>query len=328
MLDIRKITISTLDHAGQRLDKALSLLIEDLSRTRLQQLIEEGHVIVNGNIVTEPKHKVALGDHIQITIPPSIDAIPQAEDIPLEILYEDKDLLVLNKPAGLVVHPGAGNAEHTLVNALLAHCPDDLSGIGGVKRPGIVHRLDKDTSGLMMVAKNDFAHQHLSAQFAERHLSRTYFAFVVGCLVPRKGEIHGNIGRSTHNRQKMAVHRIGGRTAITLYETIETYIYKDRIIASLVQCKLMTGRTHQIRVHLTHKGHPLLGDPVYGTTPEKLRQLLAQEGVVLTRQTLHASELTFVHPRTEKTMHFQVSLPKDLEQLQQSLNKLQTTFLH
>jgi 23S rRNA pseudouridine1911/1915/1917 synthase len=322
MTEITHITIDTPDLDGQRLDKVLSNLVEHISRTRLKQLIEEGHVALNGQTITEPKHKVRLEDKITIRIPESTDAIPQAQDMELDIVYEDKDLLVLNKPVGLVVHPGAGNPDHTLVNALLAHCPQDLSGIGGVKRPGIVHRLDKDTSGLMIVAKNDFAHQHLSAQFAERHLSRTYLAFVVGCLNPRKGEIHGNIGRSTHNRQKMAVHKVGGRTATTLYETKEVYVYKDRIVASLVQCKLLTGRTHQIRVHLNHKGHSILGDKTYGTTPEKLNRLLQEYDVTLTHQALHAAELTFVHPRTEKTMSFKVGLPGDLMQLQDALMML------
>lgn len=300
------------DHAGERLDKFLSLLLKDFSRARLQKLIDDGFVTLNGKSPS-PSQKIKVNDEVRVQIPPPLDAEPQAQSIPLDIIYEDQDLLVLNKPAGLVVHPGVGNPDRTLVNALLAHCGDSLSGIGGVKRPGIVHRLDKETSGLMVVAKNDKAHHGLSEQFSNRTLSRTYVALLWGVPNPLKGTIQGAIGRDPRNRQKMAIVKSGGREATTHYETLETFSGK----ASLVKCKLETGRTHQIRVHMTSKGHGLLGDATYGHAPKGMPQDLIKEITTLTqgkkRQCLHAFAITFIHPATQQVMSFECPWPQDFK---------------
>ena len=312
-----------------RLDKVLALSVaqiadlptsaEGLSRARLQQLVKAGHVSCRGKIISDANHPAKEGDVYDLTLPPPAPATPQAEEIALDVRYEDDDLLVINKPAGLVVHPAAGNWEGTLVNALLAHCGKSLSGIGGVARPGIVHRLDKDTSGLMVVAKNDMAHQALTAQFADRTLSRIYQALVWGLPNPLEGEVEGAIGRHPKARQKMAVVTHGGKEALTYYETLDVF----GTLASLVQCKLATGRTHQIRVHMAHVGHPVVGDPLYGTR----RKVAGQEkGAVallqnFPRQALHAGEIKFVHPRTGKTLKFKAPLPADMAVLVKSIKK-------
>lgn len=319
--DINMMSV-TLTEAG-RLDKSLTLALEKteaaqglgLSRARVQQLLKGGNVTHEGAAVTEAKRKTAVGDVYDIVIPPPIAAEPEPEDIPLSIIYEDDDVLVLDKAAGMVVHPAAGNQTHTLVNALLHHCGDSLSGIGGVARPGIVHRLDKDTSGLMVVAKNNHAHQKLTAQFSDRSLSRVYQAVVWGIPNPLEGEIEGNIGRHPKSRQKMAIVPNGGKEALTYYETLETF----GIFASLVQCRLATGRTHQIRVHMSACGYPLLGDPLYGRRKQpNLKEW--GEGVIgkvqdFGRQALHAAEIKFKHPRTGKRMRFNTELPADLAEL-------------
>ncbi|MGE4350680.1 MAG: RluA family pseudouridine synthase [Bdellovibrionales bacterium] len=314
----------TLKQSG-RLDKALvqalSGMAEDqgLSRARVQQLIKEGHLICEGKTVTDPNAMVRGSETCTLKIPPPLPAQPQAQPIDLEIVYEDEDLLVINKPAGLVVHPAAGNWDHTLVNALLAHCGNSLSGIGGVARPGIVHRLDKETSGLMVVAKNDMAHQRLTAQFADRSLSRTYQALVWGVPHPIEGKIEGAIGRHPRARQKMAVVPHGGKDALTYYGTKEVF----STLVALVECHLATGRTHQIRVHMAHAGHPVVGDPLYGTRKKAGKD---GEGIVahlhaFPRQALHAKEIKFRHPRTNKAVRFTSPLPEDMASLLKILRK-------
>lgn len=311
----------TIDHQGERLDKHLSFCLSDFSRARLQKLIEQGHVLLNDK-AANPSQKLKIGDRIHVVVPPADEAHPQPQDIPLDILYEDEDLLVINKPAGLVVHPGAGNPDLTLVNALLAHCGDTLSGIGGVKRPGIVHRLDKETSGLMVVAKNDRAHHDLSLQFADRTLSRTYTALVWGVIKPIKGSISGAIGRDPRNRQKMAIVTKGGKEATTHYEVLEFF----KNLACLVNCKLETGRTHQIRVHLTSKGHGLLGDPLYGGQPKAVGKEVLKDIAGITndkkRQCLHAFALTFMHPTSGQMMHFECPWPQDFQKVYDYLKSL------
>ena len=257
-------------------------------------MIETGRVSIAGETITEPGYRVKPGQAVTLVIPPPTDETPRAQAIPLQVAYEDDDLIVVNKPAGLVVHPAPGNPDRTLVNALLAHCGDSLSGIGGVRRPGIVHRLDKDTSGLMVAAKNDAAHHGLSAQFATRQLSRTYRAVVWGIPRPGEGRIEGAIGRDPRNRKRMAVRASGGKLAVTRYRVLQSL----GALWSLVECRLETGRTHQIRVHMAHFGHPLLGDALYGGARRRrlddgMRALLAH----CPRQALHAAALGFVHPR-------------------------------
>ncbi len=288
---------------------------ETLSRARIQQLIKQGMVTCGGKPVNDPNRKPKVGETYAITLPPPEPATPEPQKIKLDIVYEDKDLLVINKPAGMVVHPAAGNRDKTLVNALLAHCGKSLSGIGGVARPGIVHRLDKDTSGLMVVAKNDMAHQALTRQFADRSLSRVYNALVWGLPNPLAGAIEGAIGRHPRARQKMAVVARGGKPALTHYKVVKNY----GGVASLVECKLATGRTHQIRVHMAHIKHPVVGDPVYGRRRFSAgkAQNHAEKGIVgllegMNRQALHAAEIRFIHPRTGKTMTFKAPLPEDM----------------
>lgn len=313
-----KITIEVQkNEEKQRLDKFLANHLSPMTRTRIQALMENKMLTCCDEIITSPSHMVREGEVYILTIPPAQEAVPIAEDIPLTILYEDNDLLVLNKPAGMVVHPAPGHYESTLVNALLAHCQDTLSGIGGVKRPGIVHRLDKETSGLMVVAKNDATHQGLSSQFTKRTLKRSYMAFVWGVPQPKDGVVEGNIGRSPHNRQKMAVVSKGGKSAITHYQVLKRYQAKNDATQyiSLIQCDLETGRTHQIRVHMAHIGHPLIGDQTYGRIPKQAKKCFDPFAINFPRQALHAFELRFIHPRTGETMIFNTPLPPDLEEL-------------
>lgn len=303
-----------------RLDKALADLHPALSRSRLKSLILDGQVIVGGYIIKSASHKVGAGDIITITVPDAVDDTPRAQNIPLEIVYEDEDLLVINKDVGMVVHPAAGNYDGTLVNALLHHCKGNLSGIGGVKRPGIVHRLDKETSGLMVVAKNDLAHQGLSAQLQDRTLSRIYTSIIWRAPTLIKGSVDMPIGRSTSNRLKMAIMMKSGRTATTHYHVQEKY---DEA-AALVDCKLESGRTHQIRVHMQHIKHPLVGDPLYGLPDQEGRALLKRSGyeddiidqiMAFSRQALHAREIGFIHPRLDEEMTFSSDIPTDLQNL-------------
>lgn len=301
----------------QRLDKFLVGRLAPLTRTRIKALMDDKMLKCCGEIITFASHKVREGEAYTITIPPAVEAYPQPENIPLTIIYEDPDLLVLNKPAGMVVHPAPGHRESTLVNALLAHCGEDLSGIGGVRRPGIVHRLDKETSGLMVVAKNDMAHHGLCAQFLSRTLSRSYWAFVWGVPHPASGIIEGDIGRSPKNRQKMAVVPKGGKPAITHYHVLKRFFAQEDVSQSIsmVRCALETGRTHQIRVHMAHIGHSLVGDPVYGRIPKWAKKAFDPVVIAFPRQALHAFELSFLHPRTGETMIFNAPLPPDLETL-------------
>lgn len=307
------------EQAGQRLDKFLAAQAPELSRTRIQNLVSEGQVLLNGDVWDSASHKLKAGDEIVISVPEARDDTPVAEDIPLDIVYEDDALIVINKPVGLVVHAGAGHADGTLVNALLHHCGDTLSGIGGVKRPGIVHRLDKDTSGLMLVAKTDKAHKKLSAQLSDRTLHRRYKALVWGAPVPRKGVVDAPIGRHPGNRQRMAVVYRNGREARTQY--LLTAEYGP---VSLVECTLETGRTHQVRVHMAHAGHPLLGDPLYGLARNGQTARLKKGGLPeelipqvldFPRQALHAAEIAFIHPLTDEEMWFEADLPADMQAL-------------
>jgi 23S rRNA pseudouridine1911/1915/1917 synthase len=314
-----EIVVASADK-GERLDRLLAARIEDLSRSRLKALILAGDVAIGGRTILDPGYRVNGGDAIIVGIPEPEPAAPVGEDIPLTVLFEDNDIIIIDKPRGLVVHPAAGNWSGTLVNALIAHCGDSLSGIGGVRRPGIVHRLDKDTTGVMVVAKTDRAHRKLTKQFAdhgrEGPLERAYMAFVWGAPDRPKGTIDKPIDRHQHSREKMAV-RTGGREAITHWELVERYNGIDgKPVASLLICRLETGRTHQIRVHLAHVGHPLLGDTVYGPGFKTKASHLgpdarkALEG--LGRQALHAYLLGIEHPSTEETLEFRSELPGDL----------------
>ncbi len=314
---------------AERLDRVLARLASDLSRSRLQALIREGQVTVDGAPALDPGRKVSAGARIALQVPPPVPAEPQGEAMDLVIVYEDDDLIVIDKPAGLVVHPAAGHESGTLVNALIAHCGESLSGIGGVKRPGIVHRLDKDTSGLLVVAKNDLAHQGLAEQFADHGrtgpLERIYLALVWGVPERRRGTVEAALARSQHNREKIAIvsdENERGRYAITHYELLEA-LPSANPLASLVQCELETGRTHQIRVHMAHIGHPLLGDSVYGsgfkTKANRLADDQKQALMALNRQALHAAVLGFEHPRTGKFLRFESPVPADLALLLEAL---------
>ncbi len=293
-----------------RLDKALADAT-DLSRVRIQSLINDGKVAIGGASVTSTRYKASAGDTFAITIPPVSQPEAKAQDIPLEVVFEDDYLIVINKPAGMVVHPAAGNPDGTLVNALLHHCKGALSGIGGVARPGIVHRIDKDTSGLLVVAKSDAAHEGLARQFADHSIERRYLALCNGHPRPSKGRIEAKIGRSDTNRKKMAVLQpdaARGKRAVTHFSTIKTL---DG--CALIECRLETGRTHQVRVHCASIGHALLGDPVYGRTPAKLRPILKDLGFA--RQALHAASLGFEHPVTGEVLRFEAELPDDMREL-------------
>ncbi|MDQ0314009.1 RluA family pseudouridine synthase [Amorphus orientalis] len=314
--------------AGQRLDVVLARRVPDLSRARLQGLIKSGQVHVDGAPETEPKRKLRPGEAIAITLPPPEPATARPQAIPLDIVFEDDHLIVVDKPAGLVVHPAAGHADGTLVNALLAHCGSDLSGIGGVARPGIVHRLDKETSGLLVVAKSDAAHKGLALQFADHGrsgpLERVYKALVWGTPQPLRGTIDAPLGRAPNQRQRFAVVS-NGKPAITHY-AVERGFPAAEPLASLVSCRLETGRTHQIRVHMAHIGHPLLGDPLYGAgfktkanrLPDAVRSALAG----LSGQALHAAVLGFAHPVTGETVRFESPMPAPLALLTEELTKL------
>ncbi len=312
-----KLTVP-LDLDRQRLDKVLVTLLAAeapgaYSRVRLQDLIEKGHVTHSKKAVLNSSRKVKTDEVYEVRIPPAVSSVIKAQKIALNVIYEDKDVLVIDKPVGMVVHPAPGNRDKTLVNALLAHCGKSLSGIGGVARPGIVHRLDKDTSGLMVIAKNDMAHQALTAQFSDRSLSRIYCALVWGHPIPTQGKIEGSIGRHPKDRKKMTV-TAKGREALTYYKVLKSYE-----VASLVECKLATGRTHQIRVHMAYKKHPVVGDAVYGG---RNRQAAGALGKILQdfpRQALHAMELQFQHPRTGKPVRFKSDIPKDIKALIRAL---------
>ena len=327
--------------AGSRLDRFLASRIETLSRSRLQELIRGGHVARAGEAATDPSAKVRAGDSFTVDEPATEPYAVAGEQIELKVVYEDESLIVIDKPAGLVVHPGAGNQSGTLVNALIAHCGASLSGIGGVARPGIVHRLDKDTSGVMVIAKTDAAHRGLAAQFADHgrtgELRREYFALVWGEPNPRAGRIETLIGRHPASRIKMAVLPSGGRVAITNYRTEHTFCVpaeraasrgkgNNSILLSVVRCSLETGRTHQVRVHMAHVGTPIVGDALYGAGFRTKALALPEEAagffLSMERQALHASSLRFKHPMTGKIQLYETILPEDIAKLCNALERL------
>ena len=315
------------DEGSPRLDRVLAARLPELSRSRLKALILAGHATIKTAPIRDPAYHVARGDTITIDVPPAVAAEPAGEDIALDIVYEDDDIIVIDKPKGLVVHPAAGHETGTLVNALIAHCGTSLSGIGGVRRPGIVHRLDKDTTGLMVAAKNDRAHQSLTAQFADHgrtgEMRRGYMAFVWGVPTRQRGTVDTPIDRHPHAREKMAV-RQGGREAVTHWEVQETFNGRDgKPVAALLACQLETGRTHQIRVHLAHIGHPLMGDAVYGphfkTKASHLGPRTRAALAALDRQALHAYLLALEHPQTGAILEWISDLPDDLTHLRDCL---------
>ena len=316
------------DEGSVRLDRVLASRLPDLSRSRLKALILAGSVsLKHGAAIRDPAYHVRSGDTIIIDVPEAADPEPKGEDIALDIVYEDDDIIVINKPKGLVVHPAAGHETGTLVNALIAHCGASLSGIGGIRRPGIVHRLDKDTTGLMVVAKNDLAHQSLTAQFADHGrtgpMRRGYLAFVWGVPNRQRGTVEAPIDRHPYAREKMAV-RQSGREAVTHWEIRQSFAGRDsKPVAALLACELETGRTHQIRVHLSHIGHPLMGDAVYGPHfKTKANQLAPRSQAALAtlgRQALHAYLLVLEHPRSGELLHWEGALPEDLLLLESAL---------
>ncbi|TFF19671.1 RluA family pseudouridine synthase [Jiella endophytica] len=323
-METRRFVVAEPD-AGERLDVFLARLLDgELSRSRIKALIEDGNTRIDDRPAESAKRKLAAGESVELALPAPEDAEPKPQQIPLDIRYEDAFLLVIDKPAGLVVHPGAGNPDGTLVNALVAHCGPSLTGIGGVRRPGIVHRLDKDTSGLLVVAKTETAHRSLSEQFAahgrDGRLSRTYLAVVWGEPRPAAGVVDAALGRSATNRIKRAVVPAGrsdARHAMTHYETLA--VGHAAAEASLLRCRLETGRTHQIRVHMAHIGHPLVADPLYGAAMRtKAVRLDCESRAVVDdfgRQALHAAELGFRHPADDRTMLFRSPLPADMRNL-------------
>ena len=311
------------DWDGQRIDRVLTAALPALSRSRVQALIQTGQVRTDGRTIAEPKTRVKAGQRLEVTVPQAAPATPGGEAIPLDVVYEDAALIVIDKPAGLVVHPAPGNETGTLVNALIHHCGDSLQGIGGERRPGIVHRLDKDTSGLMVAAKTEAAHHALVAQFAERTIARSYRALCWGVPDPVSGRLEGDIGRAPQNRKKMAVVPRGGRPAATQYKVLRALARGS--VAELA-CQLETGRTHQVRVHLAEAGHALLGDPTYGRPRHRvLRELPepAQQAVRgLSRQALHAERLGFAHPDDGRWCAFERPVPQDLQQVIDALARV------
>ena len=305
MTERRTATIAP-ELAGSRLDRALSTLFPDQSRSSLARLVEDGHVRIDTNEVRKTSHRVSAGQNVEVDFPPPAPSGIASQNLPLSVIYQDEDLVVIDKPAGLVVHPAAGHADQTLVNALLFHVRD-LSGVGGELRPGIVHRLDKDTSGVIVIAKHDDAHRKLTAEWSTDRVRKEYLALVYGTPDPPRGTIDAPIGRDPRNRKRMAV--VAGRRAITDYEIVERLRY-----VSLVRCRLRTGRTHQIRVHMKKLGHPIVGDPTYsgpqwrGIPDKQVQKVLAS----FTRQALHAERITFPHPRTGVMVTFEAPLPPDL----------------
>lgn len=308
------------DAAGDRADRFLATAIGTLSRSRVKSLIEAGHATRDGAVFTQPADPVRAGATYELSPPAPVSAVPLPENIALNILFEDRHLIVLDKPAGLVVHPAPGNQEGTLVNALLAYCGDSLPGIGGERRPGIVHRLDRDTSGVMVVAKTEMSLAALSAAFAARDIERVYQALVWGLPAPAAGEIDGAIGRDPRDRKRMAIVARGGKPALTRYATRAVF----HAAVSLLECRLATGRTHQIRVHLSASGHPVVGDPVYLRRIPAVSKALPEglRGACLDfpRQALHAAVLGFRHPATGETLRFETPLPADFQALLMSLS--------
>lgn len=316
------------DQAGWRLDRFLAAALGDISRSRLQQLLQSGAVTHTRKTIRDGNFRVKPGEAYTVHVPPPAPAQPKGQNIPLQVVYEDIDLIVIEKPAGLVVHPAAGNPDGTLVNALIAHCGASLSGVGGEVRPGIVHRLDKDTSGLLVAAKNERAMGSLAKQFANHTIERAYHAVVWGAPRAGDGIVEGEIGRNPFDRKRMAVLRGGGKQARTRYRLVEKFGDPEKPFASLIECRLETGRTHQIRVHLTHIGHPLIGDPSYGKSRQAPRPKTTAQEVAFAaasnfpRQALHAYILGFQHPTLHKTMRFESRWPTDLSELISALRSL------
>ncbi|RZL29965.1 MAG: RluA family pseudouridine synthase, partial [Rubrivivax sp.] len=310
------------EQAGQRLDKALALLAGEISRARLQQVIKEGGVSLNGAVFSDGSRKVVEGDTIALVMPAAKPADPIGQDIPLDVVYEDEHLIVIDKPAGMAAHPAPGSERGTLVNALLHHCGASLSGIGGVARPGIVHRLDKDTSGVMVAAKSDAAHKGLSVLFEAHDIDRVYIALTRAAPREPKGTVATRLGRSLADRKKMAVIKSGGREAVTHYVVQQAFGPAERPAAARIACTLETGRTHQIRVHMASLGSPCLGDPLYGSGQPVVAVRDAMREAGLARQALHASVLGFRHPITGEMLRFETPLPPDMATLERLLSAI------
>ena len=309
----------------KRIDQVVANQYPKISRTKVNKIIKNNLLKLNGSTFNDPSAKVKLGDQIEFVSlqEENVDLVPKKMD--LKIIFEDEDIIIIDKPIGMVVHPGAGNFENTMVNGLLYHCKNKLSGISGEDRPGIVHRIDKDTSGLLVVAKNDQAHSFIAKQFEEHTIKRSYLVFVHGILRPLHGRIETLIGRNKTNRQKMSADVAKGKEAITNYETLEVFKGSKILDISLVKCVLETGRTHQIRVHMSHKGNPILGDQTYGKKIKKLRGVDQEfEDILksLKRQALHAHTLGFVHPKTNQDVFYASELPEDLNKLKNRLETL------
>ena len=316
--------IVPLNYYGYRIDKFLQSQINELSRTRLQALIHDGQVTLNNIIINNTAKKIKGKDQIKINFPPPKETLIKPNKIPLDILYDDDDIIIINKFPGVVVHPGAGNYEKTIVNGLLYKYRENLSSIGGKLRPGIVHRIDKDTSGVIVVAKNDNAHINLSQQFSNHTIKRVYEALVWGSLKPQSGKIREKISRSIKNRQLMAVRKEKGKMAITNYKTIKVFQNLNLPKISLIECQLETGRTHQIRVHMNFKGNPIVGDKSYGKSKKKFKKVdIKIENKInnFNRQALHAKSLGFLHPKTKKEVFFEARRPEDFDTLIKSLKK-------
>ena len=317
-------TTVPLNYHGNRIDKFLQSQINELSRTRLQTLIRDGQVKLNNITISDVSKKIKENDQIKINFPPPKITFIKPKKIPLEILYDDDDIVVINKSPGVVVHPGAGNYEETIVNGLLFKYQNNLSSVGGKLRPGIVHRIDKDTSGVIIVAKNDNAHIRLSEQFSNHTIKRIYEALVWGSLKPQNGKINEKISRSVKNRQLMSVRKEKGKIAITNYKTLKVFQNLNLPKISLIECQLETGRTHQIRVHMNFKGNPILGDKSYGKSKKKFKKIdpnLEKKINNFNRQALHAKSLGFIHPKTKKEFFFEARRPKDFDTLIKSLKK-------
>jgi len=317
-------TTVTLDYHQNRIDKFLQTQLKKLSRTRIQNLIRDGKIKLNNTLVYNAAKKIKENDQIEIIFPAPKETHIKPNNIPLDVLYEDEDVIVINKAPGVVIHPGAGNYENTIVNGLLFKYKNNLSSVGGKLRPGIVHRIDKDTSGVIVVAKNDASHTNLSKQFSNHTVKRIYEVLVWGSLKPQNGKIVGKIARSEKNRQLMTVKRDKGKNAITNYKTIKIFQNSDLPKISFLECKLETGRTHQIRVHMNFKGNPVLGDKSYGKNKKKFRSINKDFEINLNnfnRQALHAKFLGFVHPKTGKEIYFEAERPVDFDNMVKSLIK-------
>jgi len=316
--------IVPLNFNGERIDKFLQSELKELSRTRIQNLIKNGHVKLNNTYIDSPSKKVKKEVLITINLPEPEETTIKPNKIPLNVIYDDEDLLVINKNPGVVVHPGAGNYENTIVNGLLFKYKNNLSNIGGKLRPGIVHRIDKDTSGAIVIAKNDNAHIKLSKQFSNHSIKRVYEALIWGSLKPQNGKISEKISRSERNRQLMAVKKEKGKMAITNYKTLKIFQNSNLPKISLIECRLETGRTHQIRVHMNFKGNPIVVDKSYGKSKLKFKKInkkIEDEINNFNRQALHAKSLGFLHPKTNKEVSFEARRPKDFEKLIKSLQK-------